>query len=301
MNGKGTLSLALFLLLLLCSAGLALGPRPPQGQSRAQTRTPQRIVSLAPSITEILFALGLEQKIVGVTDYCDYPPRARSLPKVGGFKGVNLEALLALQPDLVLATQDGNLARDLKRLSDLGLQVITYQPADLEQVLEEFEAIGQVTGQEHSAQELVTACRSKLQLVQTRLQGRKPVKVLFAYGREPLVLAGQGTFADDLIRLAGGINLAGDSALPYPRFSLEEVISRAPEVIVESAMGSETEAAAQAAAGWSRWPSLPAVRDHRIAVIPADLIARPGPRLFDGLLLMAKILHPSAFPEEVNP
>jgi iron complex transport system substrate-binding protein len=302
MKTKRNISLALSLLsLLLLCAGLALGRRSSQGQAPGRVEAPDRIVSLAPSITEILFALGLEGKIVGVTEFCDYPPAAKALPKVGGFRGLNLEALLAQKPDLVLATRDGNPARDLGRISELGVRVETFQPATLEQVLEEFAAIGQETGRQPAAQELVAACRQKLDLVRSRTQGLQPVKVLFAYGRDPLVLAGQGTFADDLIRNAGGINIAGDSAIPYPRFSLEEVIARAPEVIVESAMGSEAEAAQRARESWSRWGTLPAVRDLRIAVINADLVARPGPRLFDGLILMAKILHPEAFPAEALP
>ena len=253
MKTKRNISLALSLLsLLLLCAGLALGRRSSQGQAPGRVEAPDRIVSLAPSITEILFALGLEGKIVGVTEFCDYPPAAKALPKVGGFRGLNLEALLAQKPDLVLATRDGNPARDLGRISELGVRVETFQPATLEQVLEEFAAIGQETGRQPAAQELVAACRQKLDLVRSRTQGLQPVKVLFAYGRDPLVLAGQGTFADDLIRNAGGINLAGDSTIPYPRFSLEEVIARAPEVIVESAMGSEAEAAERAAALASR-------------------------------------------------
>ena len=295
------------LLLLLLSAGLALGSPTPQGQAPGRAAPgphpaeagppakPSRIVSLAPSITEILFALELKDKIVGDTDYCDFPPEARNLPKVGGFKGVNLEALLALKPDLVLATRDGNQGRDLKRLADLGIRVQTYQPSTLAGVLEMILAIGRETGAEPAAQALVSDCQEKSALVRSRTSNLAPVKVLLVYGEDPLVLAGQGTFADDLIRSAGGINIAGDSSIPYPRFSLEEVLARQPEVIVESAMGNEAETLARAQAAWSRWPSLPAVREQRIAAVSADLLARPGPRLFEGLLRIARILHPQAF------
>jgi iron complex transport system substrate-binding protein len=256
---------------------------------------------LAPSITEILFALELKDKIVGDTDYCDFPPEARNLPKVGGFKGVNLEALLALKPDLVLATRDGNQGRDLKRLADLGIRVQTYQPSTLAGVLEMILAIGRETGAEAAAQALVSDCQKKSALVRSRTSNLAPVKVLLVYGEDPLVLAGQGTFADDLIRSAGGINIAGDSSIPYPRFSLEEVLARQPEVIVESAMGNEAETLARAQAAWSRWPSLPAVREQRIAAVSADLLARPGPRLFEGLLRIARILHPQAFSKAGQP
>jgi len=291
---KLPLPLSLFLLLLL-SAGLALGSPPPQGQAPGRSAPPaSRIVSLAPSITEILFALGLKDKIVGDTDYCDYPPEAKNLPKVGGFRGVNLEALLNLKPDLVLATRDGNPARDLKRIADFGIPVQTYQPSTLAGVIEEILAIGEATGAETAAQALVQDCRNKFESVHSRVQNLAPVKVLLVYGEDPLVLAGKGTFADDLIRTAGGINIAGDSDIPYPRFSLEEVIARAPEVIIEAAMGAEAESLARAKSAWSRWPSLPAVRQQRIAAISADLVARPGPRLFDGLVQIARILHPQA-------
>jgi len=297
---KFFLLLSLFLLLLL-GAVLALGRRSPQGQASGASARANRIVSLAPSITEILFGLGLKERIVGVTAYCDYPPEAKTLPRVGGFRDFNLEALLALKPDLVLATRDGNLARDLSRLRELGVRVQTFEPSTLEGVLEEIEAIGEETGAEATAVALAAECRKKLALVQERTRGLPRVKVLFVYGEDPLVLAGKGTFADDLIRKAGGINIAGDSSIPYPRFSLEEVLARAPEVIVESAMGTEAETLARARANWSRWPSLPAVREGRIAAIGADLVARPGPRLFEGLIQMAGRLHPQAFPAEVPP
>jgi iron complex transport system substrate-binding protein len=234
-----------------------------------------------------------------VTDYCDYPEAALALPKVGGFKGKSLEAIVGLSPDLVVGTRDGNEAGLFPALSRLGIRTLTVQPSTLLGVIDSIRVIGRDAGREQRSEELAEKLEQRLGNVRDRVKDAKRVRVLFVYGRDPLVLAGPGTFADDMIRWAGGVNVAGDAAIPYPRFSLETVLARAPEVIVEGAMGSEAPAAKmeQAKKFWSRLNSLPAAQSGRIAIIAESLIARPGPRIFDGLEILARTLHPELFPE----
>ena len=291
-------------LLLIAGAMMVAGlmalsffARPGVGARPEPPAHPRRIVSLAPSTTEILFALGLDREVAGVTDFCAYPPAAASLPRVGGFKGKSLEAIISLSPDLVIGTRDGNEPGLISALQRLGVPVVTVEPATLSGVIESILLIGRAVGHEDRALALNGELISRLNEVKSRVRGSRPVKVLFVYGRNPLVLAGPGTFADDMIRAAGGENVAAGSLIPYPRFSMETVISMAPEVIVEGVMGSEGLGSKQAAARsfWSRWDSLPAVRDGRIALLDEDLIARPGPRIFDGLEQLARALHPDRF------
>ena len=259
---------------------------------------PRRIVSLAPSVTEILFALGLGDRVAGVTDFCDFPAEAQSRPHVGGFKGKSLEAIVGLSPDLVIGTRDGNEEQLFQSLARLRIPVLSVQPATVLEAIASMRTIAAAAGRPEAGQRLAAELEARLHALADRVRGAPRPRVLFVYGRDPLVLAGPGTFADDMLHWAGGDNVAADAGLPYPRFSLEAVVARVPEVIVEGAMGSEgaADAADAARAYWSRWPSLPAVRDGRIALIEEDLISRPGPRLLDGLDLLARALHPERFP-----
>lgn len=280
--------------VLLTASVMTAGGRGPGSLHHGD---PVRIVSLAPSVTEILFAIGLGGRVAGVTDYCDYPAAAQNLSKVGGFKGKSLEAIVGLAPDLVIGTRDGNDQAMFRSLERLGIDTLTIEPATLTGVIESIRTIGRAAGREEAAGALARSLEERLFSVHARVAGARPVRVLFVYGRAPLVLAGPGTFADDMIHWAGGENVAHDAAIPYPRFSMESVMARGPEVIVEGAMGSEGDGAtrSRAEAFWSRWESLPAVRDHRIVIISESLIARPGPRIFDGLEILARSLHPGLF------
>jgi len=258
---------------------------------------PSRIVSLAPSVTEVLFALGLDEQIVGVTEYCDYPEAARTKPRVGGLKDPSLESILTLSPELVISTKDGNDNRFMASLERMGIRVVKTQPSTIAEVMDSVLEIGEVVGRPVEAREVVADMERRLSEVRSRVEGAPRVRALMVYGRRPLVLAGPGTFADDMIVLAGGENIAGDAPMPYPRFSMETVVARSPEVIIEGAMGSEDvgEKAAEAVKFWSRWGSISAVRDGRVVVINQDLIARPGPRILDGLEAIARALHPDRF------
>lgn len=293
---SGLLFLALMALSWLAGSGGA-------GVRAAPGKSPDRIVSLAPSITEILFALGLDREVAGVTDYCDYPEAALAKPRVGGFKGKSLEAIVGLSPALVIGTGDGNEAGIIRAMERLGIPVLTIQPATLTGVIESIRVIGRATGRAARAERLARDLEDKLFDVHSRVKDAPRVRVLFVYGRDPLVLAGPGTFADDMIRWAGGENVVGQAIIPYPRFSMETVLASAPQVIVEGIMGTESaeDQVIAARAHWARWDSLPAVKNDRIVLIDEDLIARPGPRIFEGLEELARALHPERFPEEAGP
>jgi iron complex transport system substrate-binding protein len=257
---------------------------------------PARIVSLAPNLTEILFALGLEREVAGVTIFCDWPREALDKPKVGGFINPSLEAIIALDPDLVLATADGNRAEDVARLEALGLAVFVTDTRSLGEITDSILVVGRLTGTGERALELADRIDVRLRLLTETLRGRPARSVFVALDRNPLITAAGGTFVDELVTLAGGRNIVDSLAGKYPVFNMEQLIAADPEVIV-SATGSPA-AGAEAAARWQDLPggaSLRAVRERRVYELGEGAFFRPGPRIIDSLERLAAILHPEAF------
>lgn len=255
---------------------------------------PGRIISLAPSITEILFALGLQERVVGVTDFCDYPPEAKRKMKIGGMVNPSLEVITLLRPDLVLATTAGNRSETVVRLERLGIPVFVVNPKDLQGVFFSIEQIGQVTGRREGATLLVRRLRERVEQVTWRVAGLKRPRVLYVLWSDPLIVPGQETFLNDLIRRAGGESISTGTSIPYPLFSLEEVVARAPEVIIVSkGHGQDDQTLLRR---WKDLPTLPAVKAGRLYTIDGDLLNRPGPRIVDGLEVLARILHPGVEP-----
>ncbi len=283
---------------MLALAMLAMAPTSCRKSAHPEGATAPgpRIISLAPNLTEIVFALGMGDHLVGVTDHCNYPPEVKTKPRLGGLKTISAEAVLAQDPDLVLATLDGNEPALLDQLAGLGLKVKSYQPRNMDQVLDTILAVGRELGKEDHAEQLVAELKAKKEFVDKSVAGVKPVPAFLFFQREPLIAAGPGTFGDDLLKRAGGVNLAADAQIPYPHYSLEVVIEKAPAVIVDVSMGEVERAQQEATDYWSRWPDLPAVKSKRVFALNTDLITRPGPRIFQGLLDLAKILHPERFP-----
>ncbi len=258
------------------------------------SENPARIVSFAPSITELLFALGQGDRVVGVTRHCDYPPRARDLPKVGSYVNLDLERIAALRPDLCLAVKDGNPKATVLRLENLGIPVFAMDPMNLEEVLGAVEDLGALIGAETEAEKLVKDARARITAVEAALSGitTRP-RVFFQIGDSPVISAGSPTFIDDLINRAGGHNLASGPSR-YPKFSREEVIALGPEILVVTSM-SAADDGERVFEGWSRWDSIPAVRDRRIFLVDPDLFHRAALRLVDGLETLAEIIHPDRF------
>jgi len=263
------------------------------GRLVAINGTPQRIVSLAPSNTEILFALGLGDKVVGVSDYCDYPPEALEKEKVMGYSTPNIEKIVALNPDLVLAGY-GNPIDVIYTLEGLGLTVFGIKTTDLDDLLNDIRRIGEITDKELEAQALTSEIESRIQAVTnlTEELEQRPKVFYIVWGDESSALwtAGSGTFIHELIEKAGGVNIC-QNITGYATISIEEVIARDPEIIITSGLSYDW------ALNATELASTTASQTDRIFTCNDDLVQRPGPRLVEGLEWFAYFIHPEIFGE----
>ncbi len=265
-------------------------------------RPPLRIVSLAPSNTEMLFAVGAGDRVVGRTTVCSYPPEAAAIPAVGGMtpKTINLEALVAIRPDLILATC-GVQEPLMAPLERLGLPVVAIDADDFEGVARNLRLVGALSDHAAEGDRLATRFLDRVAAVRQRVAARTTPRprVFYLLGEDPLMTAGPQTFIGRMIELAGGVNVFGDVTARYPRPSEEELLARAPEVIL-TAIGAMSAGDGGEAARRDRiaarpgWGQIPAIRDRRIAFLVEDEVLRPGPRLADGLEAVAAALEPAA-------
>jgi iron complex transport system substrate-binding protein len=255
---------------------------------------PQRVVSLAPSITEIVFALGQGHRLKGVTTYSDFPPQAVNLPKVGSYVQLDLEKIVALKPDLCIAIKDGNPIAVARRLESLNIPVYAVNPGNLESVMQTVQEVAGLLNVQEKADKLVQSMNLRIQKVKSLVAKTtyRP-RVFFQIGVSPIVSVGTHTFSHELIVLAGGKNVA-QGPIAYPRFSVEQVLALSPEVIIITSM-ERVAVFKQVKAEWNRWPNMPAVRNHRIFIEDSNLFDRPTLRLVDGLELMVKLIHPELF------
>jgi len=255
---------------------------------------PKRIVSLAPNITELIFALGRGGNLVGVTRHCDFPPEARNLPSVGSYVHLDLERIAALRPDLCLAVKDGNPKATVLRLESLGIPVYAMDPKNLDEVLRTVQELGELIGAAREAERLLKDATERISAVDKALSGidRRP-GVFFQIGGSPIVSAGSGTLIDDIIVRAGGRNLAAGPAR-YPKFSREEVIALEPEVLFVTSMSGQSESR-RALKQWFHWNSMPAAREERIFLVDPNLFHRGTLRLLNGLEILAELIHPERF------
>lgn len=270
---------------LLCAAALAAPPG--------------RIVSTAPSLTEVLFALGLGPRVVGVTEFCRYPPEAAQKPKIGTFLEPNLERVLAQRPDLVLVVR--NPVQLAERLSQLGLRAVEIPQDTLAEILASVHRIGRLAGVEARAAALADSIERDLDDLRRRASKLPQRKVLFLVGRSPgslqgMVGVGPGTFIDELIRLSGGANVLAHSPMAYPRVSVEQIFSADPDVILDMGdfahhEGKPMEAAEQFRAVWAPYRSLRAVRENRVRQVAGEALIRPGPRVAEGARLCLELIH----------
>ena len=261
--------------------------------SIAFANTPARIVSLAPSVTETLFALGAGDEVVGVSQYCDYPPAARSRARVGTFLTPDLEAIVALRPTLVIGLGLSSDQRELRAIAEMSSPVMTVRDDSLDEIEDNITQIGGRIGRTSEAQTLLARIRSQVDAVRDRVAKAPRVRVLMLVGHRPLVAVGRGTYLDQLLRLAGGDNIAdAGSAQQWPQLSIEYIVAMRPEVILDGEMGSD---AASPSNFWNRFPTIPAVRNHRVYGYPEDPIDHPGPRVGISLEMIAARIHPEAF------
>ncbi|MBN1804248.1 MAG: ABC transporter substrate-binding protein [Sedimentisphaerales bacterium] len=253
-----------------------------------------RIVSLAPNLTEILFALGLEEEIVRVTRFSDYPPAALKKPKVGTFWQPNIEAIIAARPDLIVTLafeQQKNLAERLKRIN---YNCVTVNIEKVNDLFAAIEKIGTATGKQAEANELVINIREKLDKLSALISTDSKIKVLWVVQREPLRVAGQDTFINEMIELAGGENAIKSTLHKYPPIGAEQVIACSPDVIIEPSM-NPAEQQNNALQYWSRFENIPAVANKRIYTIQGDIGSRLSPRVYDGIETIAGCLRPELF------
>lgn len=263
-------------------------------------RVPEKVISLAPSNTEIAYALGLEDRLVGVTEYCNYPQAAKQKLKIGGFSTVDIEKVVEIEPDLILATNihKGEVIPQLERL---GLTVLTIDPKTVDEVLKAINLIGRFTGKVAEASRLTTEMESRVKAVTDRTaalpEAQRP-RVFYILWHDPLKTATSKTRIHELIIKAGGINIASNLEGAYPTISLEAVIMSNPQVVVAgSGHGSSHDVPFQFALTEPRLAEVEARLNGRIYEIDSDLTSRPGPRIVDGLEKLAEFIHPELFEE----
>ena len=248
---------------------------------------PQRIVSLAPSLTEIVYLLGKESALVGVTRFCNYPAAASSFPKVGGIADPDVERIVALSPDLLLCTSDGNPREKVLTLERMGIPCFSVAPQNLREVFAAIERIGALLGAPDRARAQVDALSRRVEAVRLAAgNGRNAPRALFIVSTSPVIAAGSETFMDELLKLAGAHNAAGAFRGRYPRLSMEELITVAPDVIFIAAMKGVERFSPEV----TKWKDIPAFRDDAVFPIDGDLVTRPGPRLVTALENVSAIL-----------
>ncbi len=256
-------------------------------------KRPERIVSLAPSLTEILFALGLGDKVVGVDDYSDYPAEATKIEKIGAYDKPSLEKVVALKPDLVLA--DSIHEEAVKKLEELEVPVAVVAPKDLEGVLTSIRWIGIATGARDQALELEAQLAERIRLVDEKVSSVPEEErpwVYYEVFSDPIMTAGPNTLSSELIVRAGGRNIAYDAATDYPEFSPEAIVSRNPDVIIFPEVHGTESVQAETIKNRPGWGSIKAVQNGRLYSIDANIISRSGPRVVEALEQMVQLFYP---------
>ena len=258
--------------LTLVSAALAAEP-------------PLRIVALAPHAVELLYAIGAGDELVAATEHADYPEQAKQLPRIGGYAGIQLDKLLALKPDLVVAWQDGNRQQDIERMQQLGLKVYLSYPQTLAQVADELERLGELTHHQAQAHAAAQQYRQQLAALQRDNADKRPVKVFYQLWSNPLMTVAGDSWVQQILAVCKADNVFSDAASDYPQVSLENVLLRQPEVIINT-----DETGNPQTVDWQQWPEIPAVKQQHIITLNADLLQRPTPRAIDGIQQLCSAL-----------
>ncbi|MBN1142607.1 MAG: ABC transporter substrate-binding protein [Deltaproteobacteria bacterium] len=273
--------------LAIASASPAAVVTDAVGRAVALPAVPQRIVSLVPSVTEVLYALGVEQRLAGVTEYSDYPPAALAKPRVGRYDQPSLEAIAALRPDLVFAAADSHSRTLVQALERLEIATYVIYPRSLEETLETFRAIGRIADREEAGAALADHMERYREAVRRAVAGRARPRVLLCAMLHPLTVCGPRTLGGELIEAAGGKNVVPEGQGPYPTWSLEALAAAAPDLIVAvSHSGNDNPAAF-----FDRETGIGPLVRGRVQVLPADWVHRPGPRLALGLRELVRALH----------
>ena len=279
-------------IIVVCALLVAISFACNSGPRSAPDGPVTRIVSLAPNLTEIVFAVGAGNKLVGRTSYCDYPPEAKAVAEVGDTLHPSLERIIALKPQVVLVSTSSQLEVFTQQLHNQNIAVVVSDPRDLDGIFKSIQQIGEITGQKAQAEQLVSKLRERVNAVEQAVKNRAPVRVFYQVSAEPLYTAGHDAFVTDLMRRAGAASVTADVPGAWPKYSTESALAAKPEAIIlptGGSMGSVnsdvTEALRQS----------PAVVQGHVYKINDDYLTRPGPRAIDGLEAMARALHPDAF------
>lgn len=289
-------SLPILILILLVLAGAAiLFVVSGQNHSRpSSSKNPQRIVTLSPNLTEIAFALGLGSKIVAVSSDSDYPPEAKGKIPVGSFWQPNIEAIIASKPDLVITEKFEQQKTAADSLNRLGIAILTLQVDTIDQLREAILQVGSASRCRQEAEGLSVNIDTQINNLRSKFAQAKKTKTLWVVQPEPLRVAGRNTFINELIEIAGGENVIGQTIQQYPQIGDEELLTCPAEVIIQSAMGKSdiNEQQKEAEKIWAKLTNLPAVKNNRIYVVNSDLVLRLGPRLPQGIEKIARLVHP---------
>jgi len=278
-----------FLTSFTLIATLAAGPALPA------PAPPARVVSLTPALTEILFAVGAGERVVGVTDFCDDPPEAKTRAKIGGYVNPSVEAVLALKPDLVVVSPGPGNRDAALAMQRAGLRVEVVQAETLEDSLGAIETVARLVGNEEKGRTLVARIRERLDAVRRKVAGQPAVPTLFCVQTEPIYAAGRDTLPSQILEIAGGKNVVAEPR--YPRLALEAVVAAKPQVILQARMDVPASGGpGPEEAFWARWPQIPAVAAKRVVLLDSGVALRPGPRVADAAERLAAILHPSGKP-----
>ncbi len=248
----------------------------------------QRIVSLAPSITETIFAIGADDQVVGVTDYCNFPESAKKKTRVGGVVNPSVEAIISLKPDLIILSMEGNVREDFNKLLSFGIPVFVTNPRSLAGIHKSIMDIGILTGHPEEAVQLVQTLESREDSIGRAVHVQSK-RILFIVSLQPLIVVGSRSFLSELIDLAGGLNVAAGSPSTFPTYSRESVVKENPEALfVMSDVVADVE---QLVTLYPEWKGIDAVRGGNVHRIDADIVSRPGPRAVDGLESLFYFLH----------
>lgn len=268
------------------------------GQVLSFAQTPERIVSLAPSITESLYQLGVEKNLIAVTCYCNYPPQAKAKEIIGTLTNPNIEKIYSLSPDLVLAIEGTNRPQAIDKMKDLGLRVeVLKQSKNFSDLLDNFCVLAELVGKSKQGEEIVAGVEAKVAEISSKVKDSPSLSVFWEVGVKPLITIGTESFANEFINYSGAHNIFADVGVIYPRISRDEVIKKNPDVIIlVVGMGDVT---VKERKYWDKFSRLKAVKLDRIYVIEADKVCRPTPLSFlIGLEEISRFIHPEVFNEE---
>lgn len=290
-----SIALAFLVVAISCSVVFADSPR-----------KAQRIISMSPAITEILFELGVGHRIAGITDFCNYPEATSSIPRIGGLLNPNLESIVALKPDLIIYTKENRKIQE--QTENLGIKMLKVDLINIENILKSILVLGNILETTETAQPLHDRLKQGIDLYRSKLDGQRRKSTLIVLGKaddplRDLYGAGKGTFLDELLTMAGGDNILNNSMAIYPKLSKEFVIAQSPEVIIEAIPRSQFPLEEQLVhkARWQLFSTIRAVKDDNVHFVAYDYILIPGPRLLKIVDALAKAIHPKLFLDSKQP